>query len=821
MTTNMAVLTRVGIIPAAAALLLTCQVAVRAEESPAADGPGATTAAAQTPGGDTGASKSDEAKPEKDTVTAKETPEFEASISAASSPATDADKGLASSKRPLRGDAEAPEAAASDPGKTAEEKAVSSEKPVVDEAGTAKSAASEPAKSGEEDASAAKAPDDGAGSASAATATPEAPASADTAAKPATADEQKPEEDAPAKAATSPSPQEPVEASTKAATTPPKETAALPEASPGTPSGGVSDQSLPPADPIIAGVVDRLSEGVRGANQDDLAALTAFYGGLNGSAVWVSASGLTTKGKDVVDEIRKADDWGLNSSDFALPHLTSGAIAADVAAEAELTIAAAILKYARYARGGRINPSSISQLMDQSPTLRAPSAVLTEIAETDAPDAYLRSLHPKHEQFQLLRKALLKLRGTDEKVEEPEEDPALSVKLPPGRLLRAGMEDPQVALLRKRLKVPAVDAASENVYDDRLQEAVVAFQRANRLRPDAIIGNNTRAVLNGAPKPPAPSSESKIERILINMERWRWMPENLGEFYVWDNVPEFLTRVVKNNEIIHTDKIIVGQPSWPTPIFSADMKMVVFNPQWGVPNGIKTKELWPLLRKSSGAGFFGIFGGGYSSQAVLDAYDLRVSYNGRPIDANQVDWNSVDIRSYSFTQPPGPKNVLGIVKFMFPNRHDVYMHDTPERHLFVKSFRALSHGCMRVEEPRRFAEIILAQDKGWSPAKVGSMFGGYSNQVTLDAHIPVHVTYFTARVDKDGKLRTYGDFYGLDSRTAAALTGRNVRFEPTSYPDDVTADASSAPQRSPQVQRKKQYQGPPTLTDAISNMFSP
>jgi murein L,D-transpeptidase YcbB/YkuD len=603
----------------------------------------------------------------------------------------------------------------------------------------------------------------------------------------------------------------------------PTATAALPDPSSAS-AAGVSDSALPPADAIVADVRQMIPDVAKGSNADDVAAIAAYYEELNGPAIWVSTDGLTSKGKTAIEEIGKADDWGLRASDFDVPHLAGGTLTSEAAAEAEIKLAQAVLKYARYARGGRVNPSSISQLMDQTPTLKAPKSVLTEIAEAAAPDAYLRSLHPKHEQFERLRQVLLKLRGTDEKVEEPEEDPALSVKIPPGRLIRGGMEDPQVALLRQRLKMPADDAAKATVYDEELQEAVREFQRSKGLSPDALIGNNTRAVLNGQPKPVAATADSKIERILINMERWRWMPEDVGKFYVWDNVPEALTRIVKDGKIIHTDKIIVGQPSWPTPVFSADMKTVVFHPSWGVPDGIKRKELLPLLRKSSGAGFFGIFGGGYSSQAVLDAYELKAYYNGRQIDPNQVDWNSVNIAAYSFQQPPGPKNVLGIVKFMFPNKHDVYMHDTPERHLFSRSQRALSHGCMRIADPRRFAEVLLGEDKGWSAEKVRGMFGSYSNTVALDTHIPVHVTYFTARVDDDGKLRTFGDFYGLDGRTAAALTGRSVRFEQPSYADDEVASSGSAPSYSPTPRRqakKKQYQGPDTLADAISNIFSP
>jgi murein L,D-transpeptidase YcbB/YkuD len=244
------------------------------------------------------------------------------------------------------------------------------------------------------------------------------------------------------------------------------------------------------------------------------------------------------------------------------------------------------------------------------------------------------------------------------------------------------------------------------------------------------------------------------------------------------------------------------------------MKTIAFHPTWGVPDGIKAKELAPLLRKSSGGGLFGIFGGGYSAQAVLDAYDLRAYVSGRPVDANSVDWANVDIRRYSFQQPPGPKNPLGTVKFMFPNPHDVYMHDTPERNLFVKSFRALSHGCMRVHEPRRLAEIFLAEDKGWSPEKVGSMYSG-SNEVKLDKHIPVHVTYFTARVDADGRLHTFGDIYGLDAPVGTAVLGRKVRFETPRYDDEPVQQDRRA------QALQGQSSGAPNLGDLLSNIFSP
>ncbi len=565
-------------------------------------------------------------------------------------------------------------------------------------------------------------------------------------------------------------------------------------------------QVLTPADPALLILRSRLPRLAKGTNSDDLAAISAFYEKRSGSLVWVTAGGYTDKANAAIREIRNADDWGLRARDFLVPQLPAGNVSAQTAAEAEIKLALTLLKYARYARGGRvIAPSRISKLLDHTPPIHPPKLVLNEITAVDAPDAYLRSLHPKHEQFRRLRKKLLMLRGTGH-----------SVEFPPGAAIQTGMEDRQVALLRKRLKVPA-DPGQENIYDVELREVVQAFQRTNGLSPDGVFGNQTRALLNRASNPRGRKIDQSIQRILINMERWRWMPTDLEAFYIWNNVPEFLTRVVKNGRIIHTDKIVAGQPTWPTPSFSADMKTVVFHPSWGVPNGIKTRELWPLLRKSSGGGLFGFLGGGYSSQAVLDAHNLRAYYRGREIDANQVNWNSIDIRAYNFRQPPGPKNVLGTVKFMFPNKHDVYMHDTPERKLFARSFRGLSHGCMRVQQPRRLAEIILAEDKGWSAEQVRDKFNGYSQEVSLRTHIPVHVTYFTAVVDDHGEVKFYGDLYGLDSRVGTTLLGRHIRFETPRY-DDVPI-ASNSP--NVRLQRQKQYTGPQTLADAISDLFSP
>ena len=255
------------------------------------------------------------------------------------------------------------------------------------------------------------------------------------------------------------------------------------------------------------------------------------------------------------------------------------------------------------------------------------------------------------------------------------------------------------------------------------------------------------------------------------------MPENLGAFHVVDNVPEQMARVYKDGRVVLAEKIVVGKVTQQTPTFSADMKYVIFHPTWGVPEGIKTNEIAPQLRRYTGGGggnwFFGGGGGDGGASRVLARHQLKVSYNGRDVDPDSVDWSSADVRKYQFTQPPGARNVLGVVKFRFPNRHDVYMHDTPEKHLFGQSTRAFSHGCMRVQNPMRLAEVLLAHDKGWPADRVQSMLGRTGPiDVTLDKSIPVHIAYFTATVDDQGTLKTHGDLYGMDQRVASALAGR-------------------------------------------------
>jgi murein L,D-transpeptidase YcbB/YkuD len=531
-----------------------------------------------------------------------------------------------------------------------------------------------------------------------------------------------------------------------------------------------------PADPIIAAARTRLTDAglASKVHAADLEAMSQFYNERTDSALWISKDGLSSKGALLVGEIAKAADWGLEPAAFEVPAAPSSGASPEALAEAEVKLSIAALRYARFARGGRLDPRSLSRILDLDPPVKSPKDVLAELAVNSAPDAVLRALHPRHEQFERLRQALLKARGRT--VPDEPAKPALLVKLPAGKTVRPGQEHADVALLRKRLEVPAEAGAKETLLDARLADALEVFQLASGLQPTGALTQSTRTALNAEGEPKRTTPEQSVQRLIVNMEKWRWMPESLGAYYVWSNVPEFQARVIRDGKEVFKEKIIAGQPEWATPTFSAAMQYVVFNPSWGVPDGIKQRELLPRLQRAGGGGFFDqLFGGGGGGAGVLAAYGLTAYRNGKPVDPNSVDWSSTDIRNYSFTQPPGAKNPLGFVKFRFPNKHDVYMHDTTQRELFAQSYRALSHGCMRVQNPRKLADIVLLEDKGWSPDRVQDAIAS-SGEITLDKPVPVHVTYFTAIVDEAGKVSTFGDLYGHDTRITAAL-GKPMRFD--------------------------------------------
>ncbi|HML93638.1 L,D-transpeptidase family protein [Methyloceanibacter sp.] len=528
-------------------------------------------------------------------------------------------------------------------------------------------------------------------------------------------------------------------------------------------------------------LAEKQTAGIRGA-------LAEYYSDASQPLLWVDGHGLSARGKAVAAEIERADDYGLDASDYKLPDMrgfdatASDAIAA--LASAEIAISQAVLAYARDARGGRITPNRISRNLDPTLALPKPSEVIHSVAFRSDPAAYLRSFQPQHPQFEALRKKLIALRGgeTDADGKAPE------IRIPDGPLLQLGDADPQVSLLRERLGL--AQGADPALYDQTVAEAVKHFQKTHNAAADGVVGPGTRRLLND-PHRRSAGGTADIKKILLNMERWRWLPQDQGRFYVTVNVPEYMLRVVEDDKTIHTTRVVAGATKTPTPVFSADMKSVVFGPFWNVPNSIKTGEIRPYIRPYGG----GWYGTRWDTR-VLQQHELRIKYNGQDIDPQAIDWSRVDVRKLHFYQPPSPNNVLGRVKFVFPNKHDVYMHDTPQKHFFNRSVRAESHGCMRVQDPDIFAAVLLKHDRNWSTASTRTAFDtAYDKHVPLNDPIPVYVTYFTLWVNDDGSITSYGDIYGHDRRMSAAMFKKGQGYAASDRP--VTASPARQAENGP------------------------
>jgi murein L,D-transpeptidase YcbB/YkuD len=442
---------------------------------------------------------------------------------------------------------------------------------------------------------------------------------------------------------------------------------------------------LPPSHPNVAEVRARLADASlrKEAASDDLAALRAFYGELTGPPLWITTSGFSAKAQAIIEEIEQADDWGLPAELLDPPAAGAAPSTTDGQAIEEIRLSLAILRYARYARGGRLSLRRVSTLFYQKPNVIDPKTIISEIALTIDPTSYLRELHPKHGEFKRLRQALLDLRA----------------------------------------------------------------------------------------KPTGTDNEALIQRLIVNMERWRLMPAELGSTYVWNNIPELKARIVKQGKTIYEERIIVGTPKTPTPIFSASMQSIVFHPEWLLPKSIVEEELKLAPQNASG---------GEMTAEFLKRRNLKVRLKGSPVDLESVDWGAATLNQYTFVQPPGPGNALGKLKFNFPNRHAVYMHDTSQPELFNETNGALSHGCIRLRDPERLAKVLLAEDKGWSEQRVSEMLNRRKTKwVKLTSPVRVHLTYFTVRVVDDGELETFSDIYGLDGRMGSALLGRSSKLNLT------------------------------------------
>jgi murein L,D-transpeptidase YcbB/YkuD len=470
----------------------------------------------------------------------------------------------------------------------------------------------------------------------------------------------------------------------------------------------------------------------------DRAAVETFYVKRGFAPLWTENGEASVRAKAAISYLAAVDAEGLDPADYPTPVFRSGAEPAAVA-ETEIKMTAAVLSYARHAQAGRVHWTRISADIFYGQPAPEPADILAKIADATDMTAALASFNPPHAGYKALKAKLAELRG-----QKGDSGPA---RIADGPVLKVGMHDNRVPMLRERLGVSG--DPSDTTYDKDVAEAVKTFQQRHKLKATGTLTAATLDAVNG----PRRSSARDIDIVLANMERWRWLPRelsNASRAYVILNIPDYTLRVYRDNAVVWQTRVVVGQTKTPTPILSETMKYITVNPTWNVPPSIVYNEYLPALQQDP---------------TVLERMGLKLTQNRD---------GSVHI-----SQPPGERNALGRVRFNFPNRFLVYQHDTPDKQLFAHDKRGYSHGCMRVQDPVKYAEVLLGIARphdGYTQDRIRRMFGTSEQDIQLPTPIPVHITYQTAFVDDAGKLQIRDDIYGRDSRTVAALKGEERRL---------------------------------------------
>jgi L,D-transpeptidase YcbB len=511
----------------------------------------------------------------------------------------------------------------------------------------------------------------------------------------------------------------------------PSETNPGPPGPSGTAPGDSGQNSAPSLLPVNAALQaalearSSLPAPIALPNRREHEAIAAFYALRDFAPLWFSGGTASTEVAPVIERLKQAADDGLDIN--GVPQPVSPATAEEIAA-ADLALSDAVVAYGRQASGSRVDPRMISRLIGVEPEVADPAVILALVA-TAGEDAgeELRRFNPPQKAYEALREKLLQLRRKRGVVGR---GPAI----PSGPVLRPGMRDPRVPLIRTRFRLDDAAAPEDLIYDTRVAAAVADFQKANGLPSSGNLTARTVAALalSGGP------SDREAE-ILANMERWRWMPRDMGETHIEVNIPNYEAVVIEKGEVIERARVVVGKEQTPTPVFSDTMRFLIVNPYWNVPQSIIRKEMLPRL-------------------ATDPNYLHRMGYQVSSRAGRLV-----------VRQPPGERNALGRIKFMFPNDFAVYMHDTPLRKLFDSTKRAFSHGCVRVDDAFRFAETVLGRANGWSEQRVKKLIGGKERYVYLPKPLPVYLEYFTAFVDESGTLQLRDDVYGYSRRVKAAL----------------------------------------------------
>lgn len=524
---------------------------------------------------------------------------------------------------------------------------------------------------------------------------------------------------------------------------------------------------LTPAPVLAASFADELAGQLRllaggspsEAETEALVALERFYRGREMRPIWVTEHGASERARTLAALLAEADRDGLDPEEYGATAIDAllGATRADLLAQLEVRLSNGLIRFATDLGQGRITPHVSDPKLFIFRAEVDHGEVIAAAARGEDLPALVDRHRPQTVRYDRLKAALADYR-------------AIAARggwgsIPDGAALKPGMRDRRVPALRARLRLwgdltddndQARAGGDPELYDEAMVEAVKWMQYRHGLEQDGIVGRHTLAALNVP-------VEARIDQMILNLERRRWMPDDLGQRYVFVNLADFALKVVDEPKTILDMRVVIGKTYHKTPVFSATMTYVEINPYWNVPPSIARKELLPLIKRDV---------------AYLADKNFTLlsdwSSSAKAVDPLSVDWSALGAGNfpYKLRQDPGDGNALGRIKFMFPNRFNVYLHDTPAKSLFLKARRSFSHGCIRVEDPLALGEAVLAKSEGWTRARIeAAIASGERTIVTLDQPLPVHVSYLTAWVNKDGSVHFRDDVYGRDTALSDALLG--------------------------------------------------
>jgi murein L,D-transpeptidase YcbB/YkuD len=510
-------------------------------------------------------------------------------------------------------------------------------------------------------------------------------------------------------------------------------------------------------------------------------AIRQFYEKRAYAPAWIDGRRPTAQLDTLLDVLQAADAEGLDPVMYGGPALIAhrhnadgkrfsrDAFPKDDIDDVDVWSTWAFMTYVSDVSDGVTDPKRIPGTWGMRPSPVNATKVLDDALASGDIAAAIAAVSPRHPEYAALEKALGDYRDMAKNGGwEP---------LPRGLRLKPGDTHKAVPALRKRLSIThdftGNAADTSTTYDGALVDAVKLFQLRHGLAEDGVVAGGTLAAMN------VPVS-SRIRQIQLNMERWRWLPRDLGANHIRVNIPEYRLDIWEQDHIALTMRVVVGAQDNRTPIFADQMTHIVFSPFWNVPPSIASEETLPAVQNDPG---------------YLDRNNLEVvSASGKVLDPYAVDWS--DPASYRFRQRPGTSNSLGLVKFMFPNQYNVYLHDTPADALFKQPVRALSHGCVRVEQPTKLARYLLRDRDEWTDDRIdAAMHAGKENHVKLTKPVPVYLMYMTARAShEDGAVHFRPDVYGYDAQQGKAYDQRLAALQQRSAKlMDILSPGTGAP----------------------------